>query len=38
MPSRAQISKALERKDETLDELEKYYGPAYDEKIYNVKY
>jgi uncharacterized protein len=38
MPSRAKISKALERKDQDLAELEEYYGKAYEEKIYTVKY
>jgi len=37
-PSRAEISKALERQDATLAELEKYYGKEYEEKIYDVKY
>ncbi|MFJ7272266.1 pyridoxamine 5'-phosphate oxidase family protein [Streptomyces sp. NPDC099050] len=31
-PSRARISKSLERTDESLEELERYYGPSYDEK------
>jgi hypothetical protein len=38
MPSRAQISKTLERQDTDLAELEQYYGKAYEEKIYQVKY
>ena len=38
MPRRAQISKTLERQDTDLAELEQYYGKAYEEKIYNVKY
>jgi PPOX class probable FMN-dependent enzyme len=38
MPSRAKIAKALERQGEALAELEAYYGPAYEEKIYKVKY
>ena len=38
MPRRAQISKALERQDSDLAELEQYYGAAYEEKIYRVKY
>ncbi|MCX4782445.1 pyridoxamine 5'-phosphate oxidase family protein [Streptomyces sp. NBC_01264] len=31
-PSRARISKSLERTHESLEELERYYGPSYDEK------
>ncbi|MFF3209463.1 pyridoxamine 5'-phosphate oxidase family protein [Streptomyces sp. NPDC002886] len=31
-PSRARISKSLERTHEPLEELERYYGPSYDEK------
>ena len=38
MPRRAQISKTLERQDTDLAELEQYYGKAYEEKIYQVKY
>jgi PPOX class probable FMN-dependent enzyme len=38
MPSRARIAKALERQDTELAELEQYYGRAYEEKIYKVKY
>ena len=38
MPRRAQISKTLERQDTDLAELEQYYGKAYEEKIYKVKY
>ncbi|MEV8376256.1 pyridoxamine 5'-phosphate oxidase family protein [Kribbella sp. NPDC056861] len=38
MPSRAQIAKALDRRDADLAELEKYYGTSYEEGIYNVKY
>ncbi|WP_427892559.1 pyridoxamine 5'-phosphate oxidase family protein [Kribbella sp. GL6] len=38
MPSRPRISKALERQDADLAELEEYYGAAYEEKIYKVKY
>jgi PPOX class probable FMN-dependent enzyme len=34
VPSRAQISKALERTDEPLEKLEHYYGPAYAENLY----
>jgi len=37
-PSRAELSQALERKDATIEELEKYYGAEYEEKIYDVKY
>ncbi|MET9312211.1 pyridoxamine 5'-phosphate oxidase family protein [Kribbella sp. NPDC003505] len=38
MPSRPRIAKALERPDEELATLEEYYGTAYEEKIYKVKY
>jgi len=38
MPSRARIAKALERPDDDLADLEQYYGPAYEEKIYKVQY
>ncbi|MDG4860243.1 pyridoxamine 5'-phosphate oxidase family protein [Streptomyces sp. T-3] len=34
LPSRAQISKSLERVDEPLENLERYYGPQYADKIY----
>ncbi|MBD0738990.1 pyridoxamine 5'-phosphate oxidase family protein [Streptomyces sp. CBMA29] len=34
MASRARISKTLERTEDSLAELETYYGPAYAEKIY----
>ncbi len=37
-PSRAVLSQALERKDASVAELEKYYGKEYEEKIYDVKY
>jgi hypothetical protein len=37
VPSRARISPALERKDSSLEELEEYYGPKYDEGVYNLK-
>ncbi|MFB6721275.1 pyridoxamine 5'-phosphate oxidase family protein [Kribbella sp. NPDC056345] len=37
-PSRAVLSQALERKDASLADLEKYYGKEYEEKIYDVKY
>ena len=38
MPSRPRIAKALERPDDELATLEEYYGTAYEEKIYKVKY
>ncbi|TCC28566.1 pyridoxamine 5'-phosphate oxidase family protein [Kribbella sindirgiensis] len=38
MPSRPRIAKALERPDEELTTLEEYYGQAYEDKIYKVKY
>ncbi|HWD80418.1 MAG TPA: pyridoxamine 5'-phosphate oxidase family protein [Kribbella sp.] len=38
IPSRPRIAKALERQDADLAELEEYYGTAYEEKIYKVKY
>ena len=38
IPSRPRIAKALERQDADLAELEEYYGAAYEEKIYKVKY
>ena len=38
MPSRPRIAKALERPDDELATLEEYYGPKYEEGIYNVKY
>ena len=38
MPSRPRIAKALERPDDELSTLEEYYGQAYEEKIYKVKY
>lgn len=38
MPSRPRIAKALERQNDDLAELEEYYGKAYEEKIYTVKY
>lgn len=34
VPSRAVISKALERKDDSLEELEEYYGEKYSEGLY----
>jgi predicted pyridoxine 5'-phosphate oxidase superfamily flavin-nucleotide-binding protein len=35
-PSRAQIAKAVERPDDSLEELEEYYGPRYADTIYGV--
>ena len=34
MPSRAQITQRLERPDETLEDLQRYYGPAYSAGLY----
>ena len=34
VPSRPCIAQALERPDETLEELERYYGPGYAEGLY----
>lgn len=34
LPSRAHVSKALERKDEPIEELERYYGPSYADHLY----
>lgn len=34
LPSRAKVSKALERQDDPLEVLEEYYGPSYAEKLY----
>jgi PPOX class probable FMN-dependent enzyme len=34
VPARAQISKSLERTDEPLEVLERYYGPQYADRIY----
>ncbi len=34
VPSRAQIAKSLERPDDSLEELQAYYGPQYAEKLY----
>ncbi|KRC64574.1 pyridoxamine 5'-phosphate oxidase [Aeromicrobium sp. Root236] len=34
VPSRAQIAKSLERPDDSIEELEAYYGPKYAEKLY----
>jgi hypothetical protein len=38
LPRRAVISQTLERPDDDLAELDEYYGPRYEEKIYKVKY
>lgn len=38
VPSRAEIAKELDRKDSDLAELREYYGPRYEEGIYNGKY
>lgn len=34
LPTRARISKALERQDDPLEVLEEYYGPRYAERLY----
>jgi PPOX class probable FMN-dependent enzyme len=34
LPSRARLVKQVERTDETLEELETYYGPAYADRLY----
>lgn len=34
-PSRPQIARTLERPDQSIEELEAYYGPAYAERIYS---
>ena len=34
VPSRAQIANSLERPDDSIEELEAYYGPQYAEKLY----
>ena len=34
VPNRPTIARTLERPDETIEELERYYGPAYAEKLY----
>jgi uncharacterized protein len=34
LPSRAEIAHALERPDETLEELGRYYGPDYEKGLY----
>jgi PPOX class probable FMN-dependent enzyme len=36
VPSRAQIAKALERPEDSLDKLEEYYGPSYAERLYQA--
>jgi uncharacterized protein len=38
VPGRAEIAKALDRQGDDLAELENYYGPSYEEKIYKTKY
>jgi hypothetical protein len=38
VPSRPRIAKALERQGDDLAELEEYYGPSYEEKLYKLKY
>ncbi|MGK5533546.1 pyridoxamine 5'-phosphate oxidase family protein [Streptomyces sp. URMC 129] len=35
LPSRARMSKTLERPDDSLDLLEVHYGPAYAERLYD---
>jgi PPOX class probable FMN-dependent enzyme len=34
LPSRAHIAKALERQDDSLEELQHYYGPSYADGLY----
>jgi len=34
LPVHAQLAKSLERSDETVEELEEYYGPAYAKRLY----
>jgi PPOX class probable FMN-dependent enzyme len=34
VPSRARIAKALERPEDTIEELEDYYGPSYARRLY----
>lgn len=36
-PPRARIAKALERPDEALDDIERYYGPSYAEGLYRSR-
>ena len=33
-PRRAVIARAIERPDDSLDDLDEYYGPSYAERIY----
>jgi PPOX class probable FMN-dependent enzyme len=35
-PSRAQIAQRLEQPDESLEDLERYYGPAYATRLYRT--
>lgn len=35
LPPRARIAKAVERRDEPLEELEEYYGPRYADHLYD---
>jgi uncharacterized protein len=34
LPSRAEIARTLERPEASLDELDRYYGPSYAERLY----
>lgn len=34
VPSRAHIARALERPDDTIEELQRYYGPSYADRLY----
>jgi uncharacterized protein len=34
LPSRARIAQALERPEDPIEELERYYGPSYAEGMY----
>ncbi len=34
VPSRARIAKRFERSDQPLEEIERYYGAAYTERLY----
>lgn len=36
VPSRAQITQRLERPDETLEDLQRYYGPGYASRLYQT--
>ncbi|GAA1588343.1 pyridoxamine 5'-phosphate oxidase family protein [Kribbella sancticallisti] len=38
IPTRAKIAKALDRPNDDLAELERYYGPQYEEGIYKLTY